>query len=313
MGLMGTSIASCILASGHPVHGFDKDQKRRSLAAEEIRRQVEELLDSGLLRGRLPEILNRFHLVAGLNELSESRLIIECITEDLTLKKETLRAVEEAVSPTTIVGSNTSAIPLTTLQCGMRHPGRVLGIHWAEPAHLTRFLEIIKGEETQEEYVEFVTGLSRLWGKEPTVLQRDIRGFITNRVSYAMFREAIHLVESGVATMEDVDRSLRNDVGYWMTFAGPFRYMDLMGVAAYETVMRDLLPDLCSNSEVPRLIKEVVDSGGNGVSNGRGFYRYSSEESRRWIRRFREFNLEIHRLALKYPEPPAEQKQSEEE
>jgi 3-hydroxybutyryl-CoA dehydrogenase len=115
-----------------------------------------------------------------------------------------------------------------------------------------------------------------------------------------MFREACHLVDSGVCTVEDVDRSLRNDVGWWIPFAGPFRYMDLMGVEGYLRVMRDLLPDLASSPEVPKLMRDVVESGGRGISNGRGFYQYTPEEAKAWEEKFIEFNYKIRRLTAEY-------------
>ena len=110
------------------------------------------------------------------------------------------------------------------------------------------------------------------------------------------------LSHGGVATVEDVDRSLRNDVGYWITFAGPFRYMDLMGVPAYKTVMTDLLPDLDCAKKVPSLMRKVVGSGGKGVSTRRGFYRYTSRQAKRWQELFLKFNYDIRKLAMKYPE-----------
>jgi 3-hydroxybutyryl-CoA dehydrogenase len=144
--------------------------------------------------------------------------------------------------------------------------------------------------------------MARAWGKEPSLLRKDIRGFITNRIMYAMLREAFYLVESGYASVEDVDRSLRNDLGYWITFAGPFRFMDLTGIPVYGAVMKDLLPDLSCSTEVPRLMRRVVRSGANGVSNASGFYRYTPEQARRWQKLFIEFSYKIRALAAEYPE-----------
>lgn len=158
-----------------------------------------------------------------------------------------------------------------------------------------------------------VMSLAALWGKEPSLLRRYVRGFITNRVSYAMFREACHVVDSEVATIKDVDRSLRNDVGWWITFAGPFRYMDLMGVSGYARVMKDLLPDLSNSPEVRTLMKNVVESGGHGAASGREFYSYTPAQAKRWEKLFLKFNYEVRTLAQKYPEevgnhPVAEKK-----
>jgi 3-hydroxybutyryl-CoA dehydrogenase len=182
-----------------------------------------------------------------------------------------IRKVEQVVSPDTIIGSNTSAIPPTQLQQGALHPKRILGTHWAEPAHITRFMEIICGMDMLPVYAERALALTRQLGKEPSLLRKDVRGFITNRVMYTMLREAFHLVESGAASIADVDRSLRNDLGYWITFAGPFRFMDLTGIPAYRAVMRDLLPDLDCSQQVPALMERMVESGARVLQTRRAF------------------------------------------
>ena len=135
--------------------------------------------------------------------LRDCGLVIESIFEDLDAKREVLRKVEDVVAPEALIGSNTSALPVTELQRGARHPERVLGIHWGEPAHILRFLEVICGKETDVRNAEKVMRLAGLWKKEPTLVRRDIRGFITNRIMYAMIREAFYLVENGYATVED--------------------------------------------------------------------------------------------------------------
>src|SRR5690606_4515922 len=133
-----------------------------------------------------------------------------------------------------------------------------LGIHWAEPAHITRFMEIICGKNTDIQYAEKIYTLAEGWGKEPSLIKKDIRGFITNRIMYAMMREAFYLVENGYASIEDVDRSVRNDMGCWLTLAGPFRFMDLTGIPAYLTVMQDLFPELDNSATAPKLIENLV-------------------------------------------------------
>jgi 3-hydroxybutyryl-CoA dehydrogenase len=107
-------------------------------------------------------------------------------------------------------------------------------------------------------------------------------------------------VENGYATVEDVDRSVRNDLGYWITLAGPFRYMDLTGIPAYAAVMRDLLPDLSCNQQVPQLMREVVAAGARGISNANGFYTYTPAEAKLWKKRLLDFSYQIRELALKY-------------
>jgi 3-hydroxybutyryl-CoA dehydrogenase len=302
MGLMGSSIAACLLAAGHAVAAVEVDPAKLRRAPRRVLSLLEGLTEERLLKANLRSILKRLTVSADYSALRQTEIVIECVVEDLDAKKAVIRSIEKAVPPGTIIGSNTSAIPPTLLQHGALHPERVLGIHWGEPAHITRFMEIICGEQTATVFAERALLLARQWGKEPSLLRKDVRGFITNRVMYAMLREAFHLVESGVASIADVDRSLRNDLGYWITFAGPFRFMDLTGIPAYCAVMRDLLPDLDCSKQVPELMRRVVESGARGVANAKGFYDYTPARAKEWEKRFLKFSYDVRALAQKYPE-----------
>jgi 3-hydroxyacyl-CoA dehydrogenase len=302
LGLMGTSVATCLLAAGHPLAGVEIDVNKRRSARRRILNNLRQMKKEGLIRPDPQEVIGRLKVSEDYAILEVSRVVIECVFEDLDVKKEVLRRIEEAVSRQSLIGTNTSGIPVTVLQKGAHHPERIVGIHWAEPAHITRFMEIICGNETKPRYAELAAVLSRRWGKEPSVVKRDIRGFITNRCFYALLREAFYLVESGIATVADVDRSLRNDLGYWITLAGPFRFMDLTGIPAYAAVMRDLFPELSCTKKVPDLMDKVVKSGAKGVANAKGFYRYTHEEAERWEKLFMKFSYEIRALAQNYPE-----------
>jgi len=302
LGLMGTSIAACLLARDQTVFAVETDIGKRRTARRRVSALLREMRRERLLR-RTPEcVLEHFHVSGRYVELAECEIVIESITEGVAAKKQVIKNIERVVSDKALIGSNTSGIPVTELQHGARHPERILGIHWAEPAHITRFMEIICGKETDTSIAEAAMSLAADWGKEPSLLRRDIRGFLTNRVFYAMLREAFYLVEAGYATPADLDRSLRNDLGYWITFAGPFRMMDLMGLPAFETVMRDLFPDLNCTKRAPRLMEKLVKSGARGITNQRGFYRYTKAQSKRWERLFLKFSYEIRSLAQRYPE-----------
>jgi 3-hydroxybutyryl-CoA dehydrogenase len=306
MGLMGSSIAACLLAAGHTVAAVEADPSRLRKVPRQVLSLLEGLRKETLLKSDPRRMLRKLTVSESYSALRQSQIVIECVTEDLKVKREVIRRIEQAVSAGTIIGSNTSAIPPTALQQDALHPERILGIHWAEPAHITRFMEIICGEDTLPVHAERVLGWARQLGKEPSVLRKEVRGFITNRIMYAMLREAFHLVETGVASIADVDRSLRNDLGYWITFAGPFRFMDLTGIPAYCAVMRDLLPELDCSKRVPPLIRRLVESGAQGVANAKGFYRYTPAQAKRWEKRFLKFSYDVRALARKYPEAGSE-------
>jgi 3-hydroxybutyryl-CoA dehydrogenase len=310
MGLMGTSIAACILGAGHRLICIESDPEKLRTAHKRLSSTLKDAWEKRLISARPASVMKRFTVSDDYSDLAPVKIVIESTIEDLAVKRRVIAKIEDVVSNNALVGSNTSAIPVTDLQKGAQHPERILGLHWAEPANITRFMEIICGKDTSPENAQKAMRFARKLGKEPSLLRKDIRGFITNRIMYAMLREAFYLVESGFASVADVDRSLRNDYGYWITFAGPFRFMDLTGIPAYAAVMKDLLPDLSCMTEVPRLMKDVVRSGARGVLNARGFYRYTPAQAKRWERLFIEFSHEIRKLAGKYPEDVGDRKRS---
>jgi 3-hydroxybutyryl-CoA dehydrogenase len=302
MGLMGSSIAACLLAAGYGVVAIEEDAARLKKASRRVLALLRDSRRERLLKADPENLFRQLRISSDYSLLQESESVFESVIEDLAIKRRVIRNIEQVVPADTLIGSNTSAIPPTLLQQDAFHPERILGVHWAEPAHITRFMEIICGMKTAAVQAERALALARQLGKEPSLLRREVRGFITNRVMYAMLREAFHLVESGVASIADVDRSLRNDLGYWITFAGPFRFMDLTGIPAYGAVMRDLLPDLDCSKQVPGLMTRLVESGAQGVANARGFYDYTPAQAKRWEKRFLQFSYDIRALAQKYPE-----------
>ncbi len=303
LGLMGRGIATCLLAHGLEVIAYNRTAKRATSALRHIERSLEELARRKIVpRSRIRNWRKRLHLAGSIADLGPSPFIIESVKEDLDLKRGLYRQLEDAVAADAVIASNTSSFPISALQSGRKAPERFIGMHWGEPAHIMRYLEVIPGDQTSRRAIGLTLHLGNLCGKEPTLLRRDIRGFISNRMMYAMIREAFHLVESGIADVETVDRSFRNDIGYWATLAGPFRWMDLTGIPAYAAVMEGLLPQLCNSTKVPQLMREKVDSGAQGIGNAQGFYPYTKASARRWEAAWVDFTYEIRKLADRYDE-----------
>jgi 3-hydroxybutyryl-CoA dehydrogenase len=301
LGLMGCSITTCLLMAGHPVIALAPIPADLGHAEERIREHLKRSEWEGLITQPAAWYLSGLTITEDYAQLKNCRIVIECTIENPAIKENVYKKIESVIANDAILASNTSAIPISILQMHTSQPARFFGLHWAEPSHTTRFLEIICGDLSDVSRGEWLYAIAHHWGKEPTLVRKDIRGFITNRLMYAMYREAFHLVENGYATIEDVDRACRNNAGYWMTLVGVFRWMDLTGVAAYHTVMKDLFPTLSNSTQVPKLIDDVVKGGGRGVANAKGFYEYSPEEARLWEETFVQFSYEIRRLALKYP------------
>jgi 3-hydroxybutyryl-CoA dehydrogenase len=301
LGLMGCSITTCLIMAGHKVVAVAPIAVDLLHANKRITDHLTRSKEQGLVNNDPEFYLQHLIITEDYSQLKNCKVAIECTLENIEIKKSVYDNIEAFISNDAILTSNTSAIPISILQKQTNFPKRFFGLHWAEPSHTTRFLEIICGELSDITKAEYLYELSHCWGKEPTLVRKDIRGFITNRLMYAMYREACSMVEKGYASVEDVDRACRNNAGYWMTLVGVFRWMDLTGVAAYHTVMKDLLPTLDNSTGVPELIDKIVREGGRGVANAKGFYDYTPEEAKLWEETFTEFSYEIRKLALKYP------------
>ena len=308
LGMMGCSITTCLLMAGHHVVAVAPISLDMQTAELRIKDHLEQSRREGLTSELSHFFLQNLIITEDYSLLKDCTIVVECTIENLDIKRSVFKKIEAVISADSIVTSNTSAIPISILQREACLPNRFMGLHWAEPSHTTRFLEIICGEHTDIDKAEWLYEVSHLWEKEPTLVRKDIRGFITNRLMYAMYREAFSLVENGYATIEDVDRACRNNAGYWMTFVGVFRWMDLTGVAAYHAVIKDLFPTLSNETGTPKLIDEIVKSGGKGILNAKGFYHYTSEEAEMWRKTFEEFSFDIRRLAKKYPVDVVEKK-----
>jgi 3-hydroxybutyryl-CoA dehydrogenase len=301
LGLMGCSITTCMLMAGHYVIGIAPVDDDLPFAKGRVEDYLLRSKEEGLIQDDPKDFLNKLTITNDYGRLANCAIVIECTLEDLAVKKSVFQKIEAVIKPDALLTSNTSAIPISILQKQTQHPERFFGLHWMVPTHTTRFLEIICGDLSDVTKGEYLQSLSQGWGKEPTLLRKDIRGFIANRLMYALYREAFYLVENGYATVEDVDRSCRNVPGYWMTLAGPFRWMDLTGIPAYHAVMKDLFPTLNNSAVVPKLIDDIVKAGGKGVANAHGFHDYTPEEAKAWEETYKKFSYEIRELALKYP------------
>ncbi|WP_114749157.1 3-hydroxyacyl-CoA dehydrogenase family protein [Pleomorphovibrio marinus] len=311
LGLMGSSIAVCMSLAGHPVIGLEPMDGQKEKSRKRIQAHLQTAYNNGLVPNPPSHYLRNIQLASEYENLKDCKIIIESVKEDQNIKFEVFRRVDEVVSPDAIITSNTSAIPISTLQDAVSNPQRFYGLHWMEPAHTTRFLEVICGEKSDLEGGEYLYSLAEFWQKEAVLVRKDIRGFIANRLMYAMYREAMFLVEGEYASVEDVDRACRNVAGFAFPMMGVFRWMDFTGIDSYKKVMDELFPTL-SNAKAPgSLITDIVDKGGRGVFNGKGFYEYSEGEKELWEKAYTKFAFEIRDLALQYPHDVVEKMKEE--
>ncbi len=300
IGLMGSSIILSLLKSGHPVVAIAPIPGEKEHGRQRIMELFQHCEKAALLDKPTQHYLDMLIISEEYAQLNNCQLVMECVMEQIEIKQQVYQKIAAVVKPNTVIASNTSAIPISVLQQFWPFPENFLGIHWAEPAFATRFMEVTCGDLTDLKTAEWVLKLSRGWDKEPTLLKKDIRGFITNRLMYAVYREALHLEEIGAITLEDADKAFRYDVGSWITVMGLFRRMDFMGLSDFSTAFETLFKTLSNQSSVPEKMQEIVAFNIKGLKEAKGLYNYTEEEALAWESAFSKFNNEIYQLANNY-------------
>lgn len=177
LGLMGSSIVTCVLAAGHRVTALTRHMEKAEEARERIFNFLKQLNEEQILKEDPETVMERLAITDNYSLLSDCELVIESIIENVDEKKKVFAELENVLPSSAIIGTNTSAIPVTILQKGMKHPERLLGIHWGEPAHILRFLEVICGEQTDLKYAEKVMALATGWSKEPSLVKKRYQRF----------------------------------------------------------------------------------------------------------------------------------------
>ena len=209
--------------------------------------------------------------------LDGADIVIEAVPEKLELKHEVFQQFEAQVADDAILASNTSGIPITKIASVCAHPGRVVGMHWSNPPHLIPMIEVVPGEQTSLATVDSVSELVRRVGYHP-VVEKEVPGFVENRILYAILRECLALVDRGIVSPEGLDLNVRWGIGYKLAVIGPMELLDMAGLDIYNAVGSYLNQDLSTSGEVSSTIRELIDKGRLGMKTGGGIYDYTPEQ-----------------------------------
>jgi 3-hydroxyacyl-CoA dehydrogenase len=209
--------------------------------------------------------------------LDGAEIIIEAVPEKLELKHEVFRQFEAHVADDAILASNTSGIPITKIATVCEHPARVVGMHWSNPPHLIPMIEVVPGNLTEQTTVDAVSELVRRIGYHP-VVEKEVPGFVENRILYAILRECLELVDRGIVSPEGLDLNVRWGIGYKLAVIGPMELLDMAGLDIYNAVGSYLNQDLSTSGDVSSTIRDLIDQGRLGMKTGGGIYDYTPEQ-----------------------------------
>ncbi len=278
-GLMGGGIAQVCAQAKLDVFITDKSGQAVQKTMETIAWSVGKFVEKGRIKEDVQTVMDRIKPVSGMEAAADVDLVIEAVFENMELKQDIFSELDGICGAQTLMASNTSAIPITDLAAVTRRPEKVLGIHFFSPVPMMMAVEVIKGLATSDETAatgrEFVLKI----GKEPIMVNRDVAGFVINRINFPSTIEAMRLVEEGVATCEDIDKGLRLASGRRM---GVFETGDMVGLdVTYGAMMACYKETGDPRFYPPLLLRRKVKAGHLGKKTGKGWYEYNPDGSRK--------------------------------
>jgi 3-hydroxybutyryl-CoA dehydrogenase len=204
-------------------------------------------------------------------------IVVETVTEDLELKRRLFAEMEALARPGVPLTSNSSSFPISEIGTGLKTQSRMMGLHFFMPAHLIPLVEVVRSVETDVKLAEEVGDIMRMLGKRPVQVKKDVIGFLGNRIQGALMREALWLIEQGVASPEDIDATVRLSFGFRYAAAGPIVQKEHSGWDTTCAVAKIIWPDLCNEDGPPPVLQKNVDEGRIGFKTGRGFFDWDPE------------------------------------
>ena len=274
-GLMGHGIALTLARAGHDVVVQDPSGPVRASLPGRV---AESLAGMGV--AEVEPVLGRIGVTDAIAAAVDgAEAVFEAAPEKLPLKREIFAVIEAAAPAEAILASNTSVIQITRIMAGLDRRARALGTHWWNPPHMIPLVEVIRTEWTSEAAMGTMLALLADAGKRPVRVEKDVPGFIGNRLQHAMWREAINLVERGICSAEAVDEVVKASFGRRLAVLGPLENADLVGLELTQDIHAQVLSDLDARGEPSPLLQTYLDAGRRGMAAGQGFRRWTEDEA----------------------------------
>jgi len=302
-GTMGPGIALTLALGGVRTKILDLTDERAAGGLEKSRARLRLLVENELATPQRAQWALET-LQAGTDfeaTVAAAGLVVESVPEEMTRKQELFARMDAIARPSAVLASNTSGMSITAIASKCRRPERVLTTHFWNPAHLMPLVEVVKGERTTDDVAQAVMKLLAACGKTPVLVRKDRPGQLGNRLHMALLREAVNIVQEGIATAEDVDLALKTGFGLRLPVYGVFEHADLVGLDLTHAVLSYTAPDLYSEPQAPPLLKQLLGKGDLGVKSGKGFYDWSEKSAEEVAARRDRFVREFLRSSFGNP------------
>jgi 3-hydroxybutyryl-CoA dehydrogenase len=289
-GMMGHGIAQVFASQGHRVALLDVSDEILAKAIENIRSNLTLMAQRGIgSTGDIEPAIRRIDVTQNLEEAaSGAQLVIEAVSEKLDLKRRLFQKLDDLCASDTLLATNTSVISITEIANGARNRGRILGTHFWNPPYLIPLVEVVKGKDTLPGTVDRMFDLLKRLGKHPVRVKKDVPGFVGNRLQHALWREAISIVEQGIADPATVDQVVKNSFGIRLPVLGPLENADMVGLDLTLQIHDYILKHIERSPEPSPLLKKKVEVGELGFKTSRGFQEWTYETMTRCRRELME-------------------------
>jgi 3-hydroxybutyryl-CoA dehydrogenase len=278
-GMMGVGVAQVFAAAGHEVALQDVYPEALERAPGSLTANLTFLAEHGLFPADgVEDAVGRVRTTTDLPDACEGAdVVVECVFEDLALKQDVFERLDAACPPETVLCTNTSVMSITEIGEKTRHKERVVGTHFWNPPYLIPLVEVVRTEHVDPRVVDRTMDLLRRVGKRPIDCKKDVPGFVANRLQHALWREAISIVEHGIADAATVDESIRFGPGLRLPVLAPMENADMVGLDLTYAIHDYILPHLEASGAPSPLLKEKVDAGDLGFKSGKGFFDWPPE------------------------------------
>jgi len=275
-GLMGVGIATCLALEGRHVKLFDSDPARRRDAPRLVQDILEEIGASGR-EVDIGTVQAHVAVCDSLSDLADAHIVYEAVVEKLAVKHTVYAQLEAVVSSDAVIASNTSGLLPDALCANMVHPGRFLVAHFWNPPYVIPLVELVPATATDDAISRRIQQDLEQARFEPIILRTAVPGFIGNRIQFAVFREALHLVNSGVADAATVDAVIKSCLGRRYGKFGPLEVADLGGLDTFLDIATHLMPQLAKDESALALLRSQIAQGNTGIDSGQGFYHWDAQ------------------------------------